>query len=96
MTRLECLAVVLIPRPKPASWLSRHVQNIKQRLNVRDHLAAAKASPQLGLGTSLYPLGLQPFPPYRFECEACLPRCTVGSRQAEHESPESRWKRTIW
>ena len=22
----------------------------------------------------------------RFECEAVLPRCTVGSRQAEHES----------
>jgi len=22
-----------------------------------------------------------------------LPRCTVGSRQAEHESQESRWKR---
>jgi hypothetical protein len=32
----------------------------------------------------------------RFKCEAYLPRCTVGSRQAEHESPESRWKRTIW
>ena len=22
----------------------------------------------------------------RFECKAVLPRCTVGSRQAEHES----------
>ena len=29
-------------------------------------------------------------------CEAVLPRCTVGSRQAEHESQESQWKRTIW
>ena len=30
------------------------------------------------------------------KCEAILPRCTVGSRQAEHESQGSRWKRTIW
>jgi len=29
-------------------------------------LAAAKARPRLGLSTSLYPLGLQPFLPHRF------------------------------
>ncbi len=38
-----------------------------EALPVRDLLAAAKASPRLGLGTSLYdPLGLQPFLPHRF------------------------------
>src|SRR6266702_7176983 len=40
---------------------------LKRRVNVRDLLSAAKASPRLGLGTSLYdPLGLQPFLPHRF------------------------------
>src|SRR6266700_2626219 len=40
---------------------------LKRRVNVRHLLAAAKASPRLGLGTSLYdPLGLQPFLPHRF------------------------------
>ncbi|OCL01100.1 uncharacterized protein K441DRAFT_11185 [Cenococcum geophilum 1.58] len=29
-------------------------------------------------------------------CEAVLPGCTVGSRQAEHESHRESLKRTIW
>jgi hypothetical protein len=45
----------------------------KVKRNVRDLLAAAKASPRLGLGTFLYdPLGL-PFLPHRF-----VSLCTRG------------------